>query len=83
MSSPISYDIFFTGPSDDPRHNCIMIGFLDDTNDRPFYLHFETPDIATSETVTTVSRLGTRVRALSLIPVRPDIQGQPAAHSVV
>lgn len=55
MSPRVSYDIFFTGPSDDPRHNCIMIGFLDDTNARPFYLLFETPDIVTSEAVTTVS----------------------------
>lgn len=31
-----------------------MIGFLDDTLRRPFYLSFETPDIVTSETVTTV-----------------------------
>ncbi|KAI0340119.1 hypothetical protein BDW22DRAFT_1431160 [Trametopsis cervina] len=51
-----SYDIFFTGPDDDPRHNCVMIGFLDDTLRRPFYLSFETPDIVTSETVTTVYR---------------------------
>ncbi len=54
MSTLPSYDIFFTGPSEDPRHNCVMIGFLDDTNGRPFYLAFETPDIPTSETVTTV-----------------------------
>ena len=35
MSTLPSYDIFFTGPSDDPRHNCVMIGFLDDTTGRP------------------------------------------------
>ncbi|KAI0691189.1 hypothetical protein BC835DRAFT_129638 [Cytidiella melzeri] len=54
MSSVPSFDIFFTGPSDDPRHNCVMIGFLDETNGRPFYLAFETPDIVMSETVTTI-----------------------------
>jgi hypothetical protein len=54
MSTRISYDIFFTGPPNDPRHNCVMIGFLDETNRRPFYLAFETPDIVVSETVTTV-----------------------------
>lgn len=73
MSLRVPYDIFFTGPSDDPRHNCIMIGFLDDTNHRPFYLHFETPDIATSETATTVStrpkkHWSTRYSADSVIP---------------
>ncbi|KAI0086623.1 hypothetical protein BDY19DRAFT_337229 [Irpex rosettiformis] len=63
MSTLPSYDIFFTGPSDDPRHNCVMIGFLDDTARRPFYLAFETPEIPTSETVTTVYRDNRRLVA--------------------
>lgn len=61
MSTLPSYDIFFTGPSDDPRHNCVMIGFLDDTTGRPFYLAFETPEIPTSETVTTVRHISWRL----------------------
>ncbi|GJE98130.1 hypothetical protein PsYK624_143520 [Phanerochaete sordida] len=48
------FDIFFTGATD-PRHGCVMIGWI---GQKPVYLEFETPAIATSETLTTVYRNG-------------------------
>lgn len=53
MSPPADdpHDIFFTGAPDDPRHGCVMIGWM---AARAVYLEFETPPIPTSETLTTV-----------------------------
>lgn len=50
MSTQELYDIFFTG-AENPRHGCIMIGWV---GQKPIYLEFETPEIPTSETRTTV-----------------------------
>lgn len=45
-------DIFFTG-AQNPRHGSVMIGWM---AHKPVYLEFDTPEIALSETRTTVRR---------------------------
>ncbi|EKM55913.1 uncharacterized protein PHACADRAFT_144832 [Phanerochaete carnosa HHB-10118-sp] len=47
-------DIFFTGATN-PRHGSVMIGWV---GQKPVYFEFETPVIATSETLTTIYRNG-------------------------
>ena len=71
MSSDLS-DIFFTG-SQNPRHGCVMIGYV---AQRPVYFEFDTPEIATSETRTTVSSVAALLLVL-LLCLGPNLSPFP------